>query len=178
MSADPSARILTIAGVAAPELDPTAFVALGAVIVGQVRLAAQSSVWYNAVLRAEAEPVTLGERSNLQDGVVCHVDAGYPVTIGTGVSVGHRAVLHGCTVEDDCLIGMGATILNGAVIGRGSLVAAGAVVLEGTVVPPGSLVAGVPGKVRRELTADEQAGIRRNAESYLAHVARHTAPVD
>ncbi|MBM7505575.1 gamma carbonic anhydrase family protein [Agromyces aurantiacus] len=178
MSADPSARILTISGTPAPELDPTAFVALGAVVVGQVRLAAQSSVWYNAVLRAEAETITLGERSNLQDGVVCHVDAGYPVTIGSGVSVGHRAVLHGCTVEDDCLIGMGATILNGAVIGRGSLVAAGAVVLEGTVVPPGSLVAGVPGKVRRELTADEQVGIRRNAEAYLAHVARHTAPVD
>lgn len=178
MSADPSARILTIADVPAPELDESAFVALGAVVVGQVRLAADSSVWYNAVLRAEAEPITLGERSNLQDGVVCHVDAGYPVTIGTGVSVGHRVVLHGCTVEDDCLIGMGATILNGAVVGAGSLVAAGAVVLEGTVVPPGSLVAGVPGKVRRELTADEQAGIRRNAEAYLAHVARHTAPVD
>ncbi|MFC9920077.1 gamma carbonic anhydrase family protein [Agromyces binzhouensis] len=178
MSADPSARILTIADVPAPVLEPTAFVALGAVVVGQVRLAAQSSVWYNAVLRAEAEPITLGERSNLQDGVVCHVDAGYPVVIGAGVSVGHRAVLHGCTVEDDCLIGMGATILNGAVIGAGSLVAAGAVVLEGTVVPPGSLVAGVPAKVRRELTADEQAGIRRNAEAYLAHVARHTAPVD
>lgn len=178
MSADPSARILTIAGVPAPELDETAFVALGAVVVGQVRLLAESSVWYNAVLRAEAEPITLGERSNLQDGVVCHVDAGYPVTIGTGVSVGHRAVLHGCTVEDDCLIGMGATILNGAVIGAGSLVAAGAVVLEGTVVPPGSLVAGVPGKVRRELTTNEQAGIRRNAEAYLAHVDRHTAPVD
>jgi carbonic anhydrase/acetyltransferase-like protein (isoleucine patch superfamily) len=178
MTADPSARILTIAGVPAPELDETAFVALGAVVVGRVRLSAESSVWYNAVLRAEAEPITLGERSNLQDGVVCHVDAGFPVTIGAGVSVGHRAVLHGCTVEDDCLIGMGATILNGAVIGAGSLVAAGAVVLEGTVVPPGSLVAGVPGKVRRELTADEQAGIRRNAEAYLAHVARHTAPVD
>ena len=178
MSADPSSRIITIAGTPAPELDPTAFVAPGAVVVGQVRLAARSSVWYTAVLRAEAESITLGERSNLQDGVVCHVDAGFPVTIGAGVSVGHRAVLHGCTVEDDCLIGMGATILNGAVIGRGSLVAAGAVVLEGTVVPPGSLVAGVPGKVRRELSADEQAVIRRNAETYLAHVARHTAPVD
>jgi carbonic anhydrase/acetyltransferase-like protein (isoleucine patch superfamily) len=178
MSADPSARILTIADVPAPELDENAFVAPGAVVVGRVRLAAGSSVWYNAVLRAEAEPITLGERSNLQDAVVCHVDAGFPVKVGAGVSVGHRAVLHGCTVEDDCLIGMGATILNGAVIGAGSLVAAGAVVLEGTVVPPGSLVAGVPGKVRRELTADERAGIRRNAEAYRAHVARHTAPVD
>ncbi len=178
MSADPSCSVLTIAGVPAPELDPTAFVAAGAVIVGNVRLAAQSSVWYNAVLRAEAEPITLGERSNLQDGVVCHVDAGFPVTVGAGVSVGHRAVLHGCTIEDDCLIGMSATVLNGAVIGAGSLVAAGAVVLEGTVVPPGSLVAGVPAKVRRELSDDERAGIRRNAESYLGHVASHTAPVD
>ena len=177
-AADPSARILTIADVPAPDVDDTAFVAPGAVIVGQVRLAARSSVWYTAVLRAEAEPITLGERSNLQDGVVCHVDAGYPVTIGSGVSVGHRAVLHGCTVEDDCLIGMSATVLNGAVIGAGSLVAAGAVVLEGTVVPPGSLVAGVPAKVRREMTPEEQAGIRRNAEAYLAHVDRHTAPVD
>lgn len=178
MSADPSARILTLAGLPAPVVDETAFVAAGAVIVGDVRLAAGSSVWYNAVLRAEAEPITLGEDSNLQDAVVCHVDASYPLTIGRGVSVGHGAVLHGCTVEDDCLIGMSATVLNGAVIGSGSLVAAGAVVLEGTVVPPGSLVAGVPAKVRRELTDDERAGIRRNAASYLSHVGEHTAPVD
>ncbi|MBT2498195.1 gamma carbonic anhydrase family protein [Agromyces sp. ISL-38] len=178
MSADPSARILALAGITAPAVDETAFVAAGAVIVGDVRLAAGSSVWYNAVLRAEAEPIALGEDSNLQDAVVCHVDAGYPLTIGRGVSVGHGAVLHGCTVEDDCLIGMSATVLNGAVIGSGSLVAAGAVVLEGTVVPPGSLVAGVPAKVRRELTDDERAGIRRNAAAYLRHVGEHTAPVD
>ncbi|WP_448810839.1 gamma carbonic anhydrase family protein [Agromyces bauzanensis] len=178
MSADPSCSILTIAGVPAPVLDPTAFVAAGAVIVGDVRLAARSSVWYNAVLRAEAEPITLGEGSNLQDTVVCHVDKGYPLTIGAGVSVGHGAVLHGCTVEDDCLIGMSATVLNGAVIGAGSLVAAGAVVLEGTVVPPGSLVAGVPAKVRRELSDEEREGIRRNAGHYLRHVEEHTAPVD
>ena len=178
MSADPSARILTLAATPAPVLHETAFVAAGAVIVGDVRLAAESSVWYNAVLRAEAEPITLGERANLQDAVVCHVDAGYPLTIGRGVSVGHSAVLHGCTIEDDCLIGMSATVLNGAVIGAGSLVAAGAVVLEGTVVPPGSLVAGVPAKVRRELTDDERAGIRHNAAAYLVHVAEHTAPVD
>ncbi|RXZ68205.1 gamma carbonic anhydrase family protein [Agromyces albus] len=178
MSTDPSARILTLAGIQAPVVDETAFVAAGAVIVGDVRLAAGSSVWYNAVLRAEAERITLGEESNLQDAVVCHVDAGYPLTIGRRVSVGHGAVLHGCTVEDDCLIGMSATVLNGAVIGAGSLVAAGAVVLEGTVVPPGSLVAGVPAKVRRELSDDERAGIRRNAASYLHHVDEHTAPVD
>lgn len=178
MSADPSARIIQLAGIAAPEIADTAFVAAGAVIVGDVRLAAGSSVWYNAVLRAEAEPIVLGVNANLQDTVVCHVDAGYPLTIGAGVSVGHGAVLHGCTIEPDCLIGMSATVLNGAVIGAGSLVAAGAVVLEGTVVPPGSLVAGVPAKVRRELTEAEREGIRRNAEAYLRHVDEHTAPVD
>jgi carbonic anhydrase/acetyltransferase-like protein (isoleucine patch superfamily) len=178
MSADPSARILTLAGIPAPVVDERAFVAAGAVIVGNVRLSARSSVWYNAVVRAEAEPIVLGEDSNLQDAVVCHVDAGFPLTIGSGVSVGHGAVLHGCTVEDDCLIGMSATVLNGAVIGAGSLVAAGAVVLEGTVVPPGSLVAGVPGKVRRELSEEERQGIRRNAGHYLRHVEEHTAPVD
>ena len=178
MSADPSARILTIAGIPAPVIDDDAFVAAGAVVVGDVRLSPRSSVWYNAVLRAEAEPIVLGEESNLQDTVVCHVDSGYPLTIGRGVSVGHGAVLHGCTIEDDCLIGMGARVLNGAVIGAGSLVAAGAVVLEGTVVPPGSLVAGVPGKVRRELSDEERDGIRRNAEHYLRHVEEHSAPVD
>jgi carbonic anhydrase/acetyltransferase-like protein (isoleucine patch superfamily) len=178
MSADPAARILTIADMPAPVVDDRAFVAAGAVIVGNVRLEAGSSVWYNAVLRAEAEPIVLGTDSNLQDTVVCHVDAGFPLTIGRGVSVGHGAVLHGCTVEDGCLIGMGATVLNGAVIGTGSLVAAGALVLEGSIVPPGSLVAGVPGKVRRELTDDERAGIRGNALAYLRHVEEHTAPVD
>lgn len=178
MSADPSARILSIAGIPAPVVDERAFVAAGAVIVGNVRLEAGSSVWYNAVLRAEAEPIVLGEDSNLQDAVVCHVDAGFPLTIGRGVSVGHGAVLHGCTIEDGCLIGMAATVLNGAIVGAGSLVAAGAVVLEGTIVPPGSLVAGVPGKVRRELSEEERDGIRRNAGHYLTHVEEHTAPVD
>lgn len=178
MAADPSARIIALAGIPSPVIADSAFVAPGAVIVGDVRLEAGSSVWYNAVLRAEAEPIVLGADSNLQDTVVCHVDAGYPLTVGRGVSVGHGAVLHGCTVEDDCLIGMGATVLNGAVIGTGSLVAAGAVVLEGTVVPAGSLVAGVPGKVRRELTDAERDGIRRNAAAYLAHVDGHTAASD
>lgn len=178
MPADPAARILPLSGVAAPALDETAFVAAGAVIAGDVRLGELSSVWYNAVLRAEAEAITIGARSNLQDGVACHVDAGYPLSVGAGVSVGHRAVLHGCTIGDDCLIGMSATIMNGAVIGEGSLVAAGAVVLEGTVVPPGSLVAGVPAKVRRELGAEEQAGIRRNADGYLRLAEVHQTPVD
>ncbi|QTX03949.1 gamma carbonic anhydrase family protein [Agromyces archimandritae] len=178
MTADPSAHVLPLAGIAAPELDESAFVAAGAVIVGDVHLGAEASVWYNAVLRAEAERITIGARSNLQDGVAGHVDAGFPLTVGEGVSVGHRAVLHGCTIEDDCLIGMSATVMNGVVIGAGSLVAAGAVVLEGTQVPPGSLVAGVPAKVRRELSAAEREGLQRNAAHYLELARVHQSPVD
>src|SRR5215211_5827551 len=161
-----------------PHVAEDAFAAPNATLIGRVTLAAQSSVFFGAVLRADRDSIELGERSNLQDNVVVHGDPGLAVRIGRGVSVGHGAVLHGCTIEDDCLIGMSATVLNRAVIGAGSLVAACAVVLEGTVVPPGSLVAGVPGKVRRELSEEERAGIRRNAEHYLAHVAEHTAPVD
>jgi carbonic anhydrase/acetyltransferase-like protein (isoleucine patch superfamily) len=177
MSADPSSRIITIAGTPAPELDATAFVAPGAVVVGQVRLAAQSSVWYTSVLRAEAESITLGERSNLQDGVVCHVDAGYPVTVGTGVSVGHRAVLHGCTVEDDCLIGMGATILNGARIGANCIVGANALVTEGKVFPDNSLIMGVPAKALRELDLEAIEGLKRAAAAYVAKWRRYAKHV-
>lgn len=170
--------IITLPDVPAPSVAEGAFVAPGAIIVGNVALADGASVWYNAVLRAEQEPIRIGAGSNLQDNVSCHVDHGFPLTVGRGVSVGHGAVLHGCTVEDDVLVGMSATVLNGAVIGAGSLIAAGAVVLEGTVVPPGSLVAGVPGKVRRALTDDEVAGIRRNARNYLGHAARHRLAPD
>jgi carbonic anhydrase/acetyltransferase-like protein (isoleucine patch superfamily) len=173
MTADSAARLITLPDRAGPDLADTAFVAAGAVLAGAVSLAENASVWYNAVLRAEAEPIRIGAGSNLQDNVSCHVDSGFPLVVGRDVSVGHGAVLHGCTVEDGALIGMNATVLNGAVIGAGSLVAAGAVVLEGTIVPPGSLVAGVPGKVRRSLTADEIDGIRRNAENYLGHAALH-----
>jgi carbonic anhydrase/acetyltransferase-like protein (isoleucine patch superfamily) len=173
MTIDAAARLMTLPDRPRPRVAETAFVAAGAVLVGNVSLAEHASVWYNAVLRAEAEPILIGPGSNLQDNVSCHVDAGFPLTVGRDVSVGHGAVLHGCTVEDGALVGMAATVLNGAVIGAGSLVAAGAVVLEGTIVPPGSLVAGVPAKVRRELTAEEIAGIRRNAENYLGHAAMH-----
>ena len=158
-----------------PTIDETAWVAPTAVVVGAVTLAPRASVFYGAVLRGDGDSITIGEGSNLQDNVVVHVDSGSPTVIGSGVSVGHGAVVHGCTVEDDCLIGMHSTVLSGAVIGAGSLVAAGAVVLEGTVVPPGSLVAGVPAKVRRELSAEERAGIRRNAETYLRLSAGHAA---
>lgn len=158
-----------------PSIDPTAFVAPGATLVGSVTLAAGSSVFYGAVLRADVDTIRLGEGSNLQDNVSVHCDAGKPTTIGRGVSVGHGAVIHGCTIEDHVLIGMSATVLNEAVIGRDSLIAAGTVVLEGTVIPERSLVAGVPGKVRRALTDDEVQKVHSNAELYVALAAEHLA---
>lgn len=172
-----NASILSIAGTT-PDIHADAFVATGARVIGAVSLGAGASVWYNAVLRADGDSITIGAGSNLQDNVSVHVDAGQPVRIGENVSVGHNAVVHGCTIGDGALIGMGAIVLSGAQIGAGSLVAAGAVVLEGTVIPAGSLVAGVPAKVRRELTEDERLGIRRNAETYLAHVRTHTGAVE
>lgn len=171
----PEPLILSVNG-RAPRVDDESWVAPNATVVGSVTLGPKSSVWYGAVLRAEFEAIEIGEGSNLQDNVTVHVDPGFPATIGAGVSVGHNAVLHGCTIEDGCLIGMGAVVLNGAVIGAGSLVAAGAVVAQGAVVPPGSLVAGVPGKVRRELSADEVAKSRVNAQVYehLSDIHRNT----
>lgn len=156
-----------------PQVDPAAFTAPTAVVLGEVTLAAGASVWYHTVLRADCGPIVLGTDSNIQDNCTVHVDPGFPVTVGDRVSVGHNAVLHGCTVEDDVLIGMGATVLNGAVIGAGSLVAAQALVPQGMVVPPGSLVAGVPAKVRRELTEEEREGIKVNALMYLGLARDH-----
>jgi carbonic anhydrase/acetyltransferase-like protein (isoleucine patch superfamily) len=158
-----------------PQIAEDAWVAPSAQVVADVRLGAGVSIWYTAVLRGDMDSITFGANSNFQDGCVAHTDPGYPVVVGRGVSVGHRAVLHGCTVEDDTLIGMGAVVLNGAVIGTGSLIAAGTVVLEGTVIPPKSLVAGVPGKVRRETTGDERAHIRANAEHYTELRDLHAA---
>lgn len=158
-----------------PVIDPDAWVAPTATLIGRVTLHPRSSVFYGAVLRGDTDAIAIGAGSNLQDNVVVHADAGVPTTVGAGVSVGHAAVLHGCTIEDGCLIGMSATVLNRAVIGTGSLVAAGALVLEGTVIPPRSLVAGVPAKVRRELSDEEVAGLARNAESYLELSAAHRA---
>ena len=156
-----------------PSIDASAWVAPNATLIGRARIGAHSSVYYGAVVRADMDSITIGAGSNLQDNVSVHCDTDVPTIVGDRVSVGHSAVLHGCTVEDDCLIGMSATLLNGSVIGRGSLVAAGAVVLEGTVIPPGSLVAGVPGKVRRAITDDELEHIRQNAEHYLTLTAVH-----
>src|SRR5690554_560693 len=156
-----------------PTVDDTAWIAPNATLIGNVTLGAESSVFYGAVLRGDVDSITLGARSNLQDNVTVHCDAGISTTIGAGVSVGHAAVLHGCTIEDDCVIGMSATVLNGAVVGAGSLVAGGVVVLEGTVIPARSLVAGAPAKVRRELTGEEFAKVQENATHYVGYAKTH-----
>lgn len=165
-------QLITVDG-HTPEIDEAAWVAPGAVVAGRVRLGPETGVWYTAVVRADMESVTVGAGTSIQDGTVVHADPGFPATIGDNVTVGHRAVVHGCTVEDDCLIGMGAIVLNGAVIGAGSLVGAGAVVPQGAVIPPGSLVAGVPGKVRRELSEEEKAGNTLNAQVYQGLIELH-----
>jgi carbonic anhydrase/acetyltransferase-like protein (isoleucine patch superfamily) len=169
-----NALILPFAG-NSPAIADTAWAAPNATLIGRVTLGENASVFYGSVLRADVDAISIGAGSNIQDNVSIHCDSGIPTTVGSGVSVGHSAVLHGCTIEDDCLIGMGATVLNRAVIGTGSLVAAGAVVLEGTVIPPGSLVAGVPAKVRRELSEEERDGIRANAAHYRELSGAHAA---
>ncbi len=156
-----------------PVIDESAWIAPNATLIGRVTLRENSSVYYGTVLRGDRAEIVLGAGSNLQDNVTVHCDPGTPAIIGAGVSVGHGAVLHGCIIEDEVLIGMGATVLNRAVIGTGSLVAAGAVILEDTVIPPRSLVAGVPAKVRRELSDEEVARVRQNALNYLEITAGH-----
>ncbi|OIJ66998.1 gamma carbonic anhydrase family protein [Streptomyces mangrovisoli] len=156
-----------------PRIDGQAFVAPTASVIGDVTLGAGASVWYGAVLRGDVERIAVGAASNIQDNCTLHADPGFPVTVGERVSVGHNAVVHGATVEDDCLVGMGATVLNGAVIGAGSLVAAQALVPQGMVVPPGSLVAGVPAKVKRALTEEERQGITLNGTMYAELAKAH-----
>lgn len=156
-----------------PQIHPAAFVAPGVTLIGDVRLGPGSSIFYGTVLRAEASSITIGADTNVQDNTVMHSDEGMPVTIGARVSVGHRALVHGATVADDCLIGMGSTLLNGSVIGPETLVAAGALVLEGTEIPARSLVAGMPAKVRRELTEANIEHIHTNAQTYLGLASQH-----
>jgi carbonic anhydrase/acetyltransferase-like protein (isoleucine patch superfamily) len=156
-----------------PKVDEDVFVAPTASVIGDVTLRAGASVWYGAVLRGDVERISVGASSNVQDNCTLHADPGFPVTVGERVSIGHNAVVHGATVEDDCLIGMGATVLNGAVIGAGSLVAAQALVPQGMVVPPGSLVAGVPAKVKRGLTEEERQGITLNGTMYAQLAGAH-----
>jgi carbonic anhydrase/acetyltransferase-like protein (isoleucine patch superfamily) len=156
-----------------PVIHPTAFIAPGAAVMGDVTLGAESSVWYGAVLRGDLAPIVIGDRTNLQDGTIVHVDTGEPCTIGSRVGVGHRVILHGCTVEDDCLVGMGSTLLNGVRIGRGSVVAAGAVIPEGMQVPEGSLVMGMPGRIVRPVDETLRRRIAETWEHYVAQARIH-----
>ncbi len=155
-----------------PEIHPSAFVAAGAVIIGHVTLEEESSVWYQSVLRGDINRIHVGPRSNIQDGCVIHLADDYPVVIGELVTVGHKAILHACTVGDEVLIGMGATVLDGAEIGARSIIGAGALVTGGKKIPPGSLVLGSPGKVVKQLSLEEQADIAIWAKKYVA-LSRH-----
>lgn len=158
-----------------PTVAASAWVATSATVIGDVTLGEGVGVFYSAVVRGDVETITVAANSNVQDGVVMHADPGHPLTVGSGVSIGHNAVLHGCTIGDDVLVGMGATVLNGATIGAGTIIGANALVPEGTDVPAGSLVVGVPAKVRRQLNGDELAKVRLNAEAYVVLTEQHRA---
>ncbi len=157
-----------------PDLGPGAFVHEAACVIGRVRLGRDVSVWPNATIRGDTDQITVGDATNVQDGAVLHADAGVPCTVGRRVTIGHLACVHGCTVEDDVLVGIGAIILNDSVIGTGSIVGAGAVLPEGTIVPAGSLVLGTPGRVVRETTDAQRADIRRSAAHYVSMIGAHT----
>ena len=160
---------------AIPNIDPSAFVHPSAVVIGSVTIEARASVWATAVIRADTDHISIGEASNVQDGCVLHCDPGIPCTVGRRVTIGHRAIVHGATVEDDCLIGMGAILLNGVVVGRNSIIAAGAVCAEGMVIPPNSVVRGVPGRVVRETDHALLERIRHGSEAYVALAVRYRA---
>ena len=153
----------------------TAFIHPEAFVCGDVTLGARASVWPMAVIRGDTAPITIGEDSNVQDGTIVHVDRDVPCTIGARVAIGHRAVVHGATIEDECLIAMGAVLLNHVHVGAGSIVGAGALCPEGMQIPPGSLVVGLPGKVVRVVSVAERARIAKTVESYLSLLARHRA---
>ena len=152
----------------APTIHPTAFVAPGADIIGDVTLAEESSVWFHTVLRGDINRIVIGPRSNVQDGAVVHLADDLGTHVGELVTVGHKAILHACTIGDEVLVGMGATVLDGAVVGARSIIGAGALITGGKEIPPGSLVLGSPAKVVRALSLEEQAGIRVWAEKYVA----------
>lgn len=159
----------------APEIDPDAWVAPGAHVMGRVRLAAGTGIWFGATLRGDNEWIEVGEATNIQENCVLHTDMGYPLVIGANCTIGHKAMLHGCTIGAGTLIGMGATILNGARIGRGCLIGACALVTEEKEIPDGSLVMGSPGRVLRQLDDAAREKLLKSAEGYRANAARFRA---
>ena len=156
-----------------PKLDQECWVAPNAIIIGKVELKKNSNIWFNAVLRGDLEPIIIGENSNVQDGSVVHTDPGCPVTVGKGVTLGHMVMLHGCTIEDDCLIGIGSTILNKAKIGKNSIIGAHALITENKIIPERSLVLGSPGKIIRQVTDEEIEGIKENARHYVENFKKY-----
>lgn len=150
-----------------PAVAPSAYVDPSAQVIGNVRLGERTSIWPNVTLRGDINSITIGDDSNVQDNSCVHIDHDKPVAIGKRVVIGHSCTVHGCTIEDDCLIGMGSTILNGAKVGEGSIVAAGSLVLERQEIPPRSMVMGAPAKVRRQTTDEELERVRRNAQNYV-----------
>ncbi|MBI1873746.1 MAG: gamma carbonic anhydrase family protein [Acidobacteria bacterium] len=157
-----------------PRVHASAYIDESAQVIGDVEVGEDSSIWMNVVLRGDVNWIRIGRRTNIQDGSVVHVMKGtHPTAIGDNVTVGHAAILHGCTIHGHCLIGMGAILLNGAEIGTESIVAAGTLVTEGTQIPPRSLVMGTPGKVRRELTDDEVRGIQAYADRYVEYAREY-----
>jgi carbonic anhydrase/acetyltransferase-like protein (isoleucine patch superfamily) len=158
-----------------PSVADDTFIAANAMLIGAVDIHAEASVWFGAVLRADGDSITIGAGSNVQDGCVIHTDPGLPVRIGQGVTLGHHAIVHGATIQDNVIIGMGAVVLNGANIGQWSIIAAGAVVREGQIVPAGSLVAGVPGKVIRQVDDEAREHIRNNAQNYVTVATNYRA---
>ncbi|WP_375599092.1 gamma carbonic anhydrase family protein [Devosia sp. Naph2] len=160
----------------APLIDPdVAWIAPTAVLLGRVIVQSDASVWFGVIARGDNEPITIGAGSNVQENTVLHTDMGYPLTIGSGCTIGHKAMLHGCTIGNNTLIGMGATVLNGARIGENCLIGAGALITENKEIPAGSLVLGAPGKVVRMLDDEAIAGLRRSAESYVRNACRFAA---
>ncbi len=156
-----------------PQIAPTAWIAANATVIGDVRLAADTSIWWNAVLRGDNDPISIGENSNIQDGSVLHTDEGVPMNIGANVTVGHLVMLHGCTIGDGSLIGIGSIVLNRAVIGKESIVGANTLIPEGKVYPDRVLIVGSPGKVVRELTEEEVARLRHSAAHYVDNARRY-----
>ena len=158
-----------------PTVDPTAWVAESAQVIGAVSLGVDASIWFGAVLRGDTEMLTIGRGSNVQDGSVLHADSGQPTTVGEGVTIGHLVMLHGCTIGDDSLVGIGSVILNGARIGRNCLVGARALVTEGKTFPDGSLIVGAPAVAVRTLTDEQIEGLRRSALHYVENAKRFRA---
>lgn len=160
-------------GELSPKIDPDSWIAPNATVIGEVEIAKGASIWWNCTLRGDTDLLSVGENSNIQDNSVLHTDPGIPLVVGKNVTVGHRVILHGCTVGDNSLIGMGSTLLNGSVIGKNCLIGANTLIPEGKVIPDRSLVVGLPGRIVRELTDEEVAGLQTSADRYVAQWRRY-----